>query len=209
MCSHYQAVKIAAQYEKKFGVKPPVDSTRSDLWPGYVGSFIRTARDGGEREALPGVFGLLPHWTKDQKLARSTFNARSETAATKPSFRDAWKKAQHCIIPAAAIYEPDWRSGKAVPTRIERADGEPMGIAGLWSWWKAPTREDVFSFTMLTINADDHAMMRNLHKADEEKRMVVILPESRYADWLSAPADTTMEFLKQYPADSLTAVAEK
>ena len=209
MCSHYQAIKATALYEKKFGVKPPPDATRPDLWPGYVGSFVRTARDSktGEREALPGVFGLLPHWAKDQKLARSTFNARSETAATKPSFRDAWKKSQHCIIPAAAIFEPDWRSGKAVATRIERADGEPMGIAGLWSWWPAPTGEDVFSFTMLTINADDHAIMRNLHKADDEKRMVVILPESSYADWLIASADATMNFLKQFPADELTVEA--
>ena len=210
MCSHYTAIKVAALYEKKFGVKPPVDSTRPDLWPGYVGSFIRTPHEieTCDREALPGVFGLLPHWAQDQKLARSTFNARSETAATKPSFRDAWRKAQHCIIPAAAIYEPDWRSGKAVATRIERADGEPMGIAGLWSWWKAPSGDNVFSFTMLTINADDHELMRNLHKADDEKRMVVILPESSYAEWLVAPADETMAFLKQYPADSLVASAE-
>ena len=71
----------------------------------------------------------------------------------------------------------------------------------------APTGEGVFSFTMLTINADDHAIMRNLHKADDEKRMVVILPESSYADWLAAPADATMNFLKQFPADELTAEA--
>ncbi|EGH18803.1 hypothetical protein Pgy4_38171, partial [Pseudomonas savastanoi pv. glycinea str. race 4] len=50
--------------------------------------------------------------------------------AEKPSFRHAWRHAQHCIIPEVAIYEPDWRSGKAVATRIARADGELLGIAG-------------------------------------------------------------------------------
>ena len=49
-----------------------------------------------------------------------------------PSFRNAWKDSQHYIIPAAAIYEPDWRSGKAIATRITRSDGEPVGIAGFW-----------------------------------------------------------------------------
>ena len=86
-----------------------------------------------EREALPGQLGLIPHWATDTTVARHMYNARSETVASKPSFRDAWRHGQRCIVPAEAFYEPDWRSGKAVPTRIARADGEPMGIAGLWA----------------------------------------------------------------------------
>ena len=89
-----------------------------------------------EREALLGQFGLIPHWATDSTIARHTYNARSETVAIKPSFRDAWKHGQRCIIPAEAFYEPDWRSGKAVPTRIACADGEPMGIAGLCSCYR-------------------------------------------------------------------------
>ena len=133
--------------------------------------------------------------------------ARSETAATLPSFRDAWRKCHRCIIPAEAIYEPDWRSGKAVPARITRADGEPMGIAGLWSWWKSPAGLAVHSFTMLTINADEHALMRNYHKPADEKRMVVILPEEAYEDWLNAPAGQAMRFMTAYPAKGLAAAA--
>ena len=67
-----------------------------------------------------------------------TVHARSETASVKRSFREAWKKAQHCIIPAVAIYEPDWRTGKAIPTRISRADGRLLGIAGLWEVERQP-----------------------------------------------------------------------
>ena len=141
MCSHYQALKERAKFEKEFCVKLPPYEGVYDVWPTYEALFIRRPpeADVGDdavpsREALPGQFGLLPHWAKDDKLGRRTFNARSETAATLPSFRDAWRKGQRCIIPAEAIFEPDWRSGKAVATRISLADGEPMGIAGLWSW---------------------------------------------------------------------------
>lgn len=124
---------------------------------------------------------------------------------TRASYRDVWRKAQHCIIPAEAIYEPDWRSGKAVPTRIARADGKPMGIAGLWSQWKTPTGEPLFSYTMLTINADQHPFMRRFHKPEDEKRSVVILHEEDYDSWLQASPAESPDFLYPYPADNLTA----
>jgi|TARA_R100000458_G_scaffold59880_1_gene72416 putative SOS response-associated peptidase YedK len=150
------------------------------------------------------VFGLLPFWA-DKKLARSTYNARSETASVKRSFREAWKKAQHCIIPAVAIYEPDWRTGKAIPTRISRADGRLLGIAGLWEERKTAAGDRELSFSMLTVNADDHALMRNFHRPGHEKRMVVVLPQALYQDWLTAPAEISSEFMTQYPADRLVA----
>jgi putative SOS response-associated peptidase YedK len=212
MCSHYQAIKERERFLRLFGIYPPEPDGKHDMWPGYTGVMVRRPREADAAdpavpalEAVAGLFGLLPHWAKDAKLARNTFNARSETAHEKPSFRDAWRRAQHCIIPAEAIYEPDWRSGKAVATRIACADGEPMGIAGLWSWWRAPSGESVYSFTMLTINADAHALMRNMHKPDEEKRMVVILPRAAYGNWLDASAAQTREFLQPYPADKLIA----
>jgi putative SOS response-associated peptidase YedK len=96
------------------GLKP-------SLYPGYSGPFVQKHEFGDvgdeavpERELLVGSFGLIPHWSKDATIARRTYNARSETVHEKPSFRDAWKAARHCLIPAEAIYEPDWRSGKAV-----------------------------------------------------------------------------------------------
>ncbi len=78
-----------------------------------------------------------------------------------------------------------------------------MGIAGLWSVWKAPTSDVTHSFTMLTINADDHPFMRQYHKPDDEKRMVVILNEGDYDAWLAAPATASREFLRQFPADNM------
>lgn len=209
MCSHFEAVKSSDVYKQAFNVNPPPSLTRIDIWPGYESAFIRRPKEADvgdeavpDREALTGQFGLLPHWAKDDKFGRRTFNARSETAATLPSFRDAWKWGRRCIIPAAAIYEPDWRSGKAVATRIQRSDGEPMGIAGLWSTWKGPEGE-VLSFTMLTINADQHELMKNFHRATDEKRMVVVLPESAYDAWLTATPSESMGFMLPFPGNLL------
>jgi putative SOS response-associated peptidase YedK len=210
MCSHYQGINEREKYEKYFRALPPTEPGKVDLWPGYLGSFIRRhphADVGDEAvpecEALNGLFGLVPHWATDLKITRSTYNARSETVADKPSFRDAWKRGQHCIIPAEAIYEPDWRSGKAVATRIYRCDGEPMGIAGLWSSWKSAKGELVCSYTMLTINADSHELMNQFHKPTDEKRMVVILPNARYQEWLHSVPTASRDFLRAYPADQL------
>ena len=200
-----------SRYRLYFGLELPADADRHDLWPGYAGSFIRKPRPEdhvGEppvMEAMAGVFGLIPHWAKDTTIARHTYNARSETVTEKPSYRDAWRLGRRCIIPADAFYEPDWRSGKAVPTRISRVDGKPMGLAGIWTGWRSPDGSIVLSYSMLTINADDHPLMNQFHKPQDEKRMVVILPEDQYHDWLHVPHAHAAGFLLQYPADWMIA----
>ncbi len=210
MCSHYQGVKDRERYEKYFCTQPPAETGKVDMWPGYQGSFIRRHpnADAGDDavpqgEALNGLFGLVAHWATDLKMTRSTYNARSETVADKPSFRDAWRRGQCCIIAAEAMYEPDWRSGRAAATCIQRTDGSPMGIAGLWSQWKSPQGELVYSYTMLTINADAHDLMKQFHKPGDEKRMVVILPEDRYLAWLHSGLTNRMDFMRPFPSDQL------
>lgn len=185
----------------------PLD-LKPSLRPGYHGPFVRRhefaeVRDDAvaARELLVGSFGLIPHWSKDDLVARRTYNARSETVHEKPSFRDARRQSRHSIIPAEAIYEPDWRSGKSVATRIARADGRPMGIADLWSEWRNPQGERIHSFTMLTINAYDHPVLRQFHTPDDEKRMVVILAESAYDNWLQAPVAASRDFLRALVAE--------
>ncbi len=213
MCAHYESTHDRVKLRQQFGVDLPSELARRDVWPGYLSTFVRRhpqANVGDEavpaREAQVGSFGLVPAWSRDTKIARHTYNARSETVAEKPSFRDAWRRAQHCIVPVDAFFEPDWRSGKAVPTRIRAADGQPLGVAGLWSWWKNPvTGEPLHSFTLLTINADPHPLMQQFHKPGDEKRMIVILPPDRYDDWLQAGPKESGDFLQLYPADALVA----
>lgn len=96
-------------------------------------------------------------------------------------------------------------SGKAVATRISRADDAPLGLAGLWARWRSPENETVYSYTLLTINADRHPFMRQFHRPTDEKRMLVILPEDRYGAWLRAEAKPAIDFLQPYPAEALRA----
>ena len=212
MCSHYQAITDRERLKRYFGGEAPADLGKHDLWPGYVGNFCRRhpQADEGEEavpavEILTGLFGLVPPWSPDTKICRLTYNARSETVANKPSFREAWRQAQHCIIGVDAFFEPDWRSGKPLPASVSRLDGEPMGLAGLWSSWKSPQGELIHSFTMLTINAEQHPLMNKFHKPADEKRMVVILPPEHYGPWLQASADQSRGFLRQFPASLLKA----
>lgn len=153
MCAHYDPQTDPARLKSFFGVSDGALDLKSSLWPGHFGPFLRKHEfaDVGDnamplRELLLGSFGLIPHWAKDATIARNTYNARSETVHEKPSYRDAWHQAQHCIIPAEAFYEPDWRSGRAVPTRITRADGKPMGIAGLWASKRHPSGDITHSY---------------------------------------------------------------
>jgi putative SOS response-associated peptidase YedK len=213
MCVHYESTKAPVQFILDFGVEPAADA-KTDVWHRYVSTFIRRQPHATgttvstAREALLGIYGLVPHWSEELKIKQNTYNARIETVSQLASYRDPWRKAQHCIVPAAAFYEPDHRSGKPRPARFERKDGKHMGIAGLWDKWRSPEGEDIYSFTMLTLNADDHPLMKDYHRANEEKRMVVILPEDRYDDWLKAKASESMEFIRQYPSELLVATTQ-
>jgi putative SOS response-associated peptidase YedK len=91
---------------------------------------------------------------------------------------------------------------------ISHADHEPLGIAGIWEYRSdGPNGLPLISFSMLTINADDHPLMRRFHKPNDEKRMVVILRPSNYDAWLDCSLDDVPSFFTPYPADELIAVA--
>jgi len=84
-------------------------------------------------------------------------------------------------------------------------DGLPLGIAGLWANWKSSKGDWVYSFTMLTINAQSHPLMNQFHKPADEKRMVAILPPERYQEWLDAKCPVA-DFMVPFDAEALQAV---
>ena len=212
MCSHYQAVTALERFERHFRTAPPPVAVRSDMWPAYPAPVVISP--SGQRQAIMARWGLVAASAKTINPKLSTFNARSESAATSPTFGGAWQQGQRCIVPAEAVYEPDWRSGKHVATRITRADDAPLGVAGLWSSWKNPvTGLQHNSFTMLTINADTHPIFKELHRLDakrpadkQDKRMVVILNEDSYDAWLTTTVVKAREFFVQYPTANLLSV---
>lgn len=206
MCSNYVPVSRRDRLLTFFGVERERDDPRSDAWPLNVAPFIRLAGDGSQRlrVAEDGLFGLLPGFATEVGYGRRTYNARSETVHLLPSFRDAWAKGQRCIIPAEAIYEPNWESGQCVRWTIYQEGFIPFGIAGIYTPWRDPkTNRNTFSFAMLTVNADGHPLMRRFHKPEDEKRMVVILQPADYAEWLSCPVHEAPRFFRQWPGPLL------
>lgn len=212
MTVHFENLAQATLYPEAFGVPAPAEAPPRDMWPRKPGVFIRRA--AGEaaqgRELVAGQFGLVPPWVKsasDAKLrSPKLVTARSETVTTSKNFRDAWLNGQRCIVPMMAFFEDDLRSGKAVPTRIARVDGQPMGVAGLWERWAGADGADIISFTLLTLNANNHALMHRYQHPGSEKRMPVILGEGAYDAWLNvAHPEKAREFMRSYAAQWLTA----
>lgn len=163
------------------------------------------------REWVPAQWGFVPNASKSLSDARlrsiKLLEARNETVSTTQAFRDAWLAGQRCIIPMQAFYEDDWRSGKkAVPTRIARVDGQPMGVAGVWNSWTDPESGEVLmSYAILTINANTHALMRRYGHEGAEKRMPAILGEGTYDAWLTARQEKAREFMRAYPSNWMLA----
>jgi len=180
-----------------------------DVFPRYLAPFIRAARHSTsyERELVVGQWALVPWFAKTPKLPYPTCNARAEEMAGKASYKLPWARGQRCIIPAMAFFEPNWQSGKHVPWCFRRADGAPWGLAGLWNTWTdKETGEVVESYTMLTLNADDHPLMNRMHRPDpkrapdqQDKRSVVPIEAEDVDTWLNAPVAEAAKLLKLAP----------
>ena len=204
MCSNYRAVTNLDLIASFFGVVRDPDATppefNPEIWPLGLAPIIRLDSNG-RRRVEGGNFGLVPHWAKELAYSRRTYNSRSETVATLPSFRDAWKRSQRCIVPAEAIYEPCYESGKAVRWCIQREDELPMGIAGIWvdhPTLKRENGEPVLSFAMLTVSGEGHPVFQRMHGPADEKRMVVILHPDHYDAWLTCSPDEAKDFFRQW-----------
>jgi len=106
---------------RHFGMSDVPEDYKAETYSDYVAPVVRSADDGsGQLECVKACFGMVPHWA-ELTLARHTYNARSETVASKPSFRQAFAKRQWCIIPAESFFEPIHESSKAVRWKIARA----------------------------------------------------------------------------------------
>lgn len=169
----------------------------AEAFPRYAAPFIRASHgEGGPaRELVVGQWSLIPWFAKTAKLPYATANARSEELAHKASYQQPWARGQRCVVPAWAFFEPCWESGRHVPWRFAQANGEPWGLAGLWNTWVDPASgEIVESFTLLTLNADAHPLMRRMHKPDprrppeaQDKRSVIPIAPADVDAWLHAP----------------------
>ncbi len=205
MCSNYRPVNSADRLAQHFGVVQAHDAPAADTYPSGLGPCVLLARpgEGGahhDRVLVGAIFRLVPDFVARLAWARHTYNARSETVATKPTYRGPWRRGQRCIIPADWIYEPNHESGRHERWRIQRADGQPMGVAGIFETYEH-NGQTWYGMSMLTVNADDHPFMRRFHEPDEEKRMVVILNPEDYGPWLTATVAEATQMLRPWQGE--------
>lgn len=146
-------------------------------------------------------WGLIPSWAKDESIGFKLINARSETLAEKPSFRNAFEK-RRCLIFSDGFYEwqePTHKGEQKVPFRFLLKEGKPFAFAGLWESWKSPKEEIVLSCTIITCAAN--ALVGKIHD-----RMPVILNKENCWKWLeNRPVSELTGLLRPYPAEDMDA----
>jgi putative SOS response-associated peptidase YedK len=146
--------------------------------PGWVIS----ATPDGAGEARQMRWGLVPGWARDPKIGASMINARSETVASKPAFRAAWK-SRRCLVPASGYYEWRVEDGQKQPYWIHPARGAVLMFAGLWENWRAPDGQWLHSYAILTRPAID--AMCEVHD-----RTPLMLTPGLLGDWLHGPLES-------------------
>lgn len=169
---------------------PRVNTAPTDPVP------VITLTEGKRRLELMR-WGLIPWWAKDIKVGFSSFNARAETVATAPAFRDAWKRGQRCLVAVAGFYE--WRKRDRQPFFVSLGNKQPMIFAGLWERWKPKDGADpIRSCTIITTKPNE--LIEKLHN-----RMPVILGPESWPAWLGEePIADPASLLKPFPAERMT-----
>lgn len=190
MCNRYQSPAIR-DIKLQWQVQDEVSWDGGGVYPRSPGVFLRASMNGSF-VAVVGRWGLIPSFAKTSAIRYNTNNARSEELSQKASYRDAWARGQRCVIPALSFDEPCWETGKNVWWQFTRSDHRIWGLAGLWNTWvDKQTGEIVESYTMLTVNADEHPLMSRMHKPDpqlpsdqQDKRSVVVIEDCDAEQWL-------------------------
>ena len=195
MCVQYLTTMNTDWVKTHFDLNLPLSSAH-EVFPTYPGPIILKSHRTDRIAIGMARFGLLPSWAKEETFGRKTYNARAETVAEKTSYKNAWVKRHYALALADAFYEPCYESGKAVRTAIKQTNHEPMAIASIWDTWTEPeTSELIVSFSMLTIDARNHPVMKRMHKPGDEKRTVVPLRSELFNAWLNATPEEAQALL--------------
>jgi putative SOS response-associated peptidase YedK len=206
MCGRFILKTSLVRLQAAFGfAERPNLPARYNIAPTQEIAIVRPRREG-QRELALVQWGLIPFWAKDARFGSRCINARAETVATAPAFREAFQRRRALIL-ADGFYEwrklepPGIKPSKGMvkqPVLIRRHSGEPFAFAGLWERWKGPEGE-VQTATIITTHAN--ASLAAIHD-----RMPVILDPASYDRWLDPARPQAQELLRPCPDDWLEAV---
>jgi putative SOS response-associated peptidase YedK len=196
MCGRYTLRNPRRALDEILEQQPPLPllEARYNIAPSQTVPIVRAAQTGLECALVK--WGLIPSWATDAKIGYKLISARSETAASKPSFRAAFM-ARRCLIPVDGFYEWKLIDGKKQPYLIGVGEGQPFAFAGLWETWLHEGKT-IESCTILTTEANER--LRPLHE-----RMPVIVPKEDHGLWLDTSvkdAALLQPLLRPYPAES-------
>ncbi len=198
MCGRYTLTVEVKELALRFGAEVTPDlagifAPRFNIAPTQT---VIVVNDIGQRQIVQMRWGLIPFWAKDPSIGNRMINARAETIAEKPAFREALKK-RRCIIPADGFYEWQKLGNVKQPVHIVLKTREPFGFAGLWEKWRAPDGTEVLSCTIITTEAN--ALLKQVHE-----RMPVILTKEAESTWLNPTiqeVDKLLPLLQSFPAE--------
>jgi putative SOS response-associated peptidase YedK len=211
MCGRYALSTAPKELLTLFNLQTlPQLRPRFNIAPTQVIDVVRAMGSGAEATEdntdtlhnrwSPMRWGLIPAWSSSPEKAGVLINARAETVATKPSFREGYRK-RHCLIPASGFYEWQKSGGPKQPFYIGLEKWKPFAMAGIWEEWTAPDGALTESCCILTTDAND--LVAEIHA-----RMPVILKPRDYHRWLwgTSQGDTGGDLLRAFPADQMQAV---
>jgi putative SOS response-associated peptidase YedK len=182
MCGRFVQERSVTELAELFEAEPLAAAIEELATPRYNlaptdPAAVVVERIDGRRAIAAYRWGLIPHWATSAREAARTINARAETVATTPAFREAFRR-RRCLVPSNGFYEWSIVDGRRVPFLIRNRDGSPLVFAGLWAGWRDPTSgESRRTFTIVTTTAGD--AIRPLHD-----RMPVALAREDWATWL-------------------------
>ena len=200
MCGRYTLKTPVERLSEKFQLPEIIPlKPRYNIAPSQAVAVVRLLPEDTDRTLAMLRWGLLPAWVKDPAKVQQPINAKAETAAEKPMFRDAFKR-RRCLVPADGFYEWKQEGGRKQPVYIHMKDGEPFAIAGLWEHWEGQDGQVIESCTLLTTEPND--LLAPIHN-----RMPVILDPKDYEQWLDPglqEADGVKPWLRPYPPEAMT-----
>jgi len=201
MCGRFTVAATREDLFDEFGLtEAPFDiHPRYNLAPSQIAPVLLRGDDGALR--LAGFrWGLVPWWAKDAEIGNRMINARAETLARKPAFRDAFRE-RRCLVPADGWYEWQKQGTRKVPMWIHLRSRRPFAFAGLWERWRAGRGGDWLN-TFAIVTTDAAPSIRHIHD-----RMPVVLPRGLRDRWLDPGADPAelAALAKPYAGDDLEA----
>lgn len=203
MCGRFTLHHSTQEVAERFAAQQvlfPLEN-RYNIAPGQAIPVIANSTLAGARWMEAMKWGLVPFWAKDAEIGNRLINARAETIAEKPAYKQALKR-RRCILPSDGFYE--WQaqsSGPRLPYHIRLRDGELFGFAGLWEEWEAPDSSPLRTCTLITVEPNE--LMAPIHN-----RMPAILRREDEDAWLDSElkdTDSIVALLKSYPAKSMEA----